>query len=428
MKTLLINGGNRLYGSVRIAGAKNAALPLMVASILTKEQLTLTNIPHVSDIATMANLLENLGVEIEIDGFDQDYGHQGRVCNFTAKNISNPIASYDLVSKMRASIVILGPLLARFKKAKVSLPGGCAIGSRPVDLHIMAMEKMGAKIELKEGYIEASAKYGLQGSEINFNKISVGATQSTMMAATLADGQTIINNAAQEPEIIDLANCLIAMGAKIEGAGTNIIKINGVKKLYGTKHKIISDRIEAGTYMVAAAITGGEIKLTEIEPWVIEGFKNELIESGLEINIIEKNVINVVKKDNIINPINITTKPFPGFPTDMQAQLMALMTLANGISKIEETIFENRFMHILELVRMGAEIKPHGNIALVNGVKNLNGAKVMATDLRASVSLVLAGLAAKGQTSITRLYHLERGYERITEKLNRLGADIKIEY
>jgi UDP-N-acetylglucosamine 1-carboxyvinyltransferase len=428
MKTLLINGGNRLYGSVRIAGAKNAALPLMVASILTKEQLTLTNIPHVSDIATMANLLENLGVEIEIDGFDQDYGHQGRVCNFTAKNISNPIASYDLVSKMRASIVILGPLLARFKKAKVSLPGGCAIGSRPVDLHIMAMEKMGAKIELKEGYIEASAKYGLQGSEINFNKISVGATQSTMMAATLADGQTIINNAAQEPEIIDLANCLIAMGAKIEGVGTNIIKINGVKKLYGTKHKIISDRIEAGTYMVAAAITGGEIKLTEIEPWVIEGFKNELIESGLEINIIEKNVINVVKKDNIINPINITTKPFPGFPTDMQAQFMALMTLANGISKIEETIFENRFMHILELVRMGAEIKPHGNIALVNGVKNLNGAKVMATDLRASVSLVLAGLAAKGQTSITRLYHLERGYERITEKLNRLGADIKIEY
>ena len=428
MKTLIINGGNKLYGSVRIAGAKNAALPLMVASILTKETLSLSNIPHVSDIATMANLLENLGVEIEIDGFDQDYGHQGRVCNFTAKNISNPIASYDLVSKMRASIVILGPLLARFKKAKVSLPGGCAIGSRPVDLHIMAMEKMGAKIELKEGYIEASAKYGLQGSEINFNKISVGATQSTMMAATLADGQTIINNAAQEPEIIDLANCLIAMGAKIEGAGTNIIKINGVKKLYGTKHKIISDRIEAGTYMVAAAITGGEIKLTEIEPWVIEGFKNELIESGLEINMVEKNVINVVKKDNIINPINITTKPFPGFPTDMQAQFMALMTLANGISKIEETIFENRFMHILELARMGAEIKPHGNIALVNGVKNLNGAKVMATDLRASVSLVLAGLAAKGQTSITRLYHLERGYERITEKLNRLGADIKIEY
>ena len=428
MKTLIINGGNRLEGSVRVAGAKNAALPLMVASILTKETLSLSNIPHVSDIATMANLLENLGVEIELDGFDEQDGHQGRVLNFTTKNILNPTAPYDLVSKMRASIVILGPLLARFKKASVSLPGGCAIGSRPVDLHIMAMEQMGAKIQLKEGYIEASAKYGLQGAIINFSKISVGATQSTMMAATLADGQTIINNAAQEPEIIDLANCLIAMGAKISGAGTNQIIIDGVKKLSGTRHKIISDRIEAGTYMVAAAITGGKIRLNEIEPWVIDGFKNELIQSGLEIKIIDSNIIEVNKKDKIIQPINITTQPFPGFPTDMQAQFMALMTLANGISKIEETIFENRFMHILELVRMGAEIKPNGNIAIVNGVKNLNGAKVMATDLRASVSLVLAGLAAKGQTSITRLYHLERGYERIAEKLIRCGADIKIEY
>lgn len=428
MKRLLIKGGNKLNGNIRVSGAKNAALPLMVASILTDERLTLTNLPHVSDISTMANLLENLGIEIGLDGFDKDFGHQGRVIYFEANNINNPTAPYDLVSKMRASIVILGPLLARFKKAKVSLPGGCAIGTRPVDLHLKAMEQLGAKIELKNGYIEANAKDGLIGNEINFKKVSVGATQSVMMAATLAKGQTIINNAACEPEISDLAQCLKSMGAKISGAGTSQITIDGVTKLHGARHKIIADRIEAGTYMVAVGIAGGKIRLENIEPWIIEGFKQELEEAGIKISAISDNIIEVEKNDNNIKPVNISTKPFPGFPTDMQAQFMALMCLANGSSRIEETIFENRFMHILELVRMGANIEPEGNIANVVGVKTLNGAEVMATDLRASVSLVLAGLVAKGQTIINRLYHLERGYERIAEKLVRCGAEIKIEY
>jgi UDP-N-acetylglucosamine 1-carboxyvinyltransferase len=428
MKKLLVRGGKKLDGSVQIAGAKNAALPLMVASILTDEKLTLTNIPHVSDISTMANLLVNLGIEVQLDGMDKDFGNQGRAVIFDAKNISNPVAPYELVRKMRASIFILGPLLARLGKAKVSLPGGCAIGTRPVDLHLKAMEKLGAKIELTGGYVDASVDGRLRGAEINFEKVSVGATENTLMAATLAEGETIINNAACEPEIIDLAKCLTAMGAKIQGAGTPQIRIQGVDKLHAARHRIIADRIEAGTYAVAAGITGGRLILQGVEMWILGGFREELEKAGLKLVQISPYEVEVTRLSDVIHPVSISTHPFPGFATDMQAQFMSLMAVADGASTIEETIFENRFMHVMELVRMGANIESHGNLAVVKGVKKLTGAEVMATDLRASVSLVLAGLVADGETVINRLYHLERGYERLAEKLIACGADIKILY
>jgi UDP-N-acetylglucosamine 1-carboxyvinyltransferase len=428
MKKLLITGGKKLQGSVQIAGAKNATLPLMVASILTEENLTLTNVPHVSDISTMANLLVNLGIEVQLDGSDTERGNQGRVMILKAATISNPVAPYDLVKKMRASIFILGPLLARLGKAKVSLPGGCAIGTRPVDLHLKAMEKLGAKIELSGGYVEAEVDGRLKGAEINFEKVSVGATENTLMAATLAEGETVINNAACEPEIIDLAKCLTAMGAKIQGAGTPQIKIQGVEKLHQARHRIVADRIEAGTYAIAAGITGGCIRLVGVEMWLFGGFKEELEKAGLVLKQVGEHEIEVSRAVKKINSVNISTHPFPGFPTDMQAQFMSLMAVAEGSSTIEETIFENRFMHVLELVRMGANIESHGNLAVVKGVAKLTGAEVMATDLRASVSLVLAGLVAEGQTTIDRLYHLERGYERLAEKLIACGADIKILY
>jgi UDP-N-acetylglucosamine 1-carboxyvinyltransferase len=428
MKKLLIKGGKKLEGEVHIAGAKNATLPLMVASILTAEKLTLTNLPHVSDIATMANLLENLGIEISFDGTDPELGNQGRVMVLNAKNISNPTAPYELVRKMRASIFILGPLLARLGKAKVSLPGGCAIGTRPVDLHLKAMERLGAKIELKGGYIEASVDGRLKGAEIHFEKVSVGATENSLMAASLAEGKTIITNAACEPEIIDLAKCLVAMGAKIKGAGTPQIEIEGVEKLHATKHRIVADRIEAGTYAVAAGITNGKIKLIGAEMWIMGGFREDLEKAGLSFKQLGPYEIEVSRQSKNIQPVSIATNPFPGFPTDMQAQFMSLMTVADGASTIEETIFENRFMHVLELARMGADIESHGNVAVVKGVKKLTGAEVMATDLRASVSLVLAGLVAEGETAVNRLYHLERGYERLAEKLMGCGADIKILY
>jgi UDP-N-acetylglucosamine 1-carboxyvinyltransferase len=428
MKKLLVRGGKKLDGSVQIAGAKNAALPLMVASILTDEKLTLTNVPHVSDISTMANLLVNLGIEVQLDGMDKDFGNQGRAVIFDAKNISNPVAPYELVRKMRASIFILGPLLARLGKAKVSLPGGCAIGTRPVDLHLKAMEKLGAKIELTGGYVDASVDGRLKGAEINFEKVSVGATENTLMAATLAEGETIINNAACEPEIIDLAKCLTAMGAKIQGAGTPQIRIQGVDKLHAARHRIIADRIEAGTYAVAAGITGGRLILQGVEMWILGGFREELEKAGLKLVQISPYEVEVTRVSDVIHPVSISTHPFPGFATDMQAQFMSLMAVADGASTIEETIFENRFMHVMELVRMGANIESHGNLAVVKGVKKLTGAEVMATDLRASVSLVLAGLVADGETVINRLYHLERGYERLAEKLIACGADIKILY
>jgi UDP-N-acetylglucosamine 1-carboxyvinyltransferase len=428
MKKLLVRGGKKLDGSVQIAGAKNAALPLMVASILTDETLTLTNVPHVSDISTMANLLVNLGIEVQLDGMDKDFGNQGRAVIFDAKNISNPVAPYELVRKMRASIFILGPLLARLGKAKVSLPGGCAIGTRPVDLHLKAMEKLGAKIELTGGYVDASVDGRLKGAEINFEKVSVGATENTLMAATLAEGETVINNAACEPEIIDLAKCLTAMGAKIQGAGTPQIKIQGVDKLHAARHRIIADRIEAGTYAVAAGITGGRLILQGVEMWILGGFREELEKAGLKLVQISPYEVEVTRVSDVIHSVSISTHPFPGFATDMQAQFMSLMAIADGASTIEETIFENRFMHVMELVRMGANIESHGNLAVVKGVKKLTGAEVMATDLRASVSLVLAGLVADGETVINRLYHLERGYERLAEKLIACGADIKILY
>lgn len=428
MKKLLIKGGKKLDGEVQIAGAKNATLPLMVASILTDEKLTLTNVPHVSDISTMANLLANLGIGVELDGMDSDLGNQGRAMILNAKEISNPIAPYELVRKMRASIFILGPLLARMGKAKVSLPGGCAIGTRPVDLHLKAMEKLGAKIELTGGYVDAHVDGRLKGAEINFEKVSVGATENTLMAATLAEGETTINNAACEPEIIDLAKCLTAMGAKIQGAGTPQIKVQGVEKLHAARHRIIADRIEAGTYAVAAGITGGRIKLLGVEMWLLGGFREELEKAGIIIKQVGEHDIEVTRTSPVIHPVSISTHPFPGFATDMQAQFMSLMAVAEGASTIEETIFENRFMHVLELVRMGANIESHGNISVVKGVKKLMGAEVMATDLRASVSLVLAGLVAEGETTINRLYHLERGYERLAEKLIACGADIKILY
>ena len=428
MKKLVITGGNKLNGDIKISGAKNASLPLMLASILTEEKLTLSNVPHVSDISTMANLLVDLGVEVGFDGNDKNQGNEGRAMYFRAKEITNPIASYDLVCKMRASIFILGPLLARIGRAKVSLPGGCAIGTRPVDLHLKAMEKLGAKIDLVDGYVEASVNKRLRGDHIHFEKVSVGATENALMASTLAKGETLITNAACEPEIIDLAKCLRAMGAKIEGEGTSQIKIQGVDQLYGTNHQIIADRIEAGTYAVAAGITGGKIRLHNIENWVMTGFKEDLEKAGLQFKQISDKIVEVSRVNDFIESVSIATHPFPGFATDMQAQFMALMSVANGVSTIEENIFENRFMHILELSRMGANIEYHGKVAVVKGVKNLQGAEVMATDLRASVSLVLAGLVAKGKTTINRLYHLERGYERLAEKLINCGAQIEAIY
>lgn len=428
MKKLVIKGGKKLVGNVSIAGAKNAALPIMVASILTEEKLTLSNVPHVADISTMANLLSNLGITIHLDGSTKNDGHQGRVMILDAAEISNPVAPYDLVCKMRASILILGPLLARFGKAKVSLPGGCSIGTRPVDLHLKAMEKLGAKIELVNGYVEAIVEGRLKGAEVNFEKVSVGATQSTLMAACLAQGQTTINNAACEPEIIDLAKCLTAMGAIIEGAGTSRIIIQGVEKLHAANHKIIADRIEAGTYAIAAGITAGCLKLSGVELSLFGGFKEELEKAGLELKQVSDNEIEVKRSSDVINSVSISTHPFPGFPTDMQAQFMSLMTIADGVATIEENIFENRFMHVLELVRMGANIESHSNIAIVKGVKKLTGAEVMATDLRASVAMVLCALIAEGETTINRLYHLERGYERLAEKLVNCGAEIKILY
>jgi UDP-N-acetylglucosamine 1-carboxyvinyltransferase len=428
MKKLLIKGGNKITGTLQIAGAKNATLPIMVSSILTEEKLTLTNVPHVADIATMANLLINLGVDFNIDGLDKDEGNIGRVVVLSAANINNPVAPYDLVRRMRASILILGPLLARFGRAKVSLPGGCAIGTRPVDLHLKALEKMGAKIELVNGYVEAVVDGKLKGAEIDFEKVSVGATENILMAATLAEGKTIINNAAREPEITDLAKCLNAMGAKIEGAGTLKITVTGVDKLHGARHHIVADRIEAGTYAIAAGITNGHINLKGVNIELFTGLKSELEKAGVLIKSISDNEVEVKRYKDEIQAVDISTQPYPGFPTDMQAQFMSLMAISNGTATIKENIFENRFMHILELVRMGAKIESHGNVATVKGTKELFGAEVMATDLRASVSLVLAGLIASGETVINRLYHLERGYERLAEKLISCGADIKILY
>lgn len=422
MDKIIIRGGKRLAGTIPIAGAKNAALPLMAASLLTPETLTLTNVPHLADITGMANLLGSLNVDIHIPSID-GVEPSTRALTMTAKDNINTRADYELVRKMRASILVLGPLLARFGHGEVSLPGGCAIGARPVDLHLKGLEKLGATIDLKDGYIHATAPHGLIGAEFFFPVISVTGTENLMMAATLATGTTTLINAAQEPEVSDLANCLVKMGAKIEGIGTSILRITGVSQLGSAVHWILPDRIETGTYAIAAAMTHGRLDLIGTSISLVSTLMANLKEAGVEVQELP-NGIRLEKDDKPLKPVDIITEPYPGFATDLQAQFMAMMCLTSGTASITENIWENRFMHVAELTRLGADIQIHGATAIVKGISQLRGAPVMATDLRASVALVLAGLAAEGETSISRVYHLDRGYERLEEKLKACGADI----
>jgi UDP-N-acetylglucosamine 1-carboxyvinyltransferase len=424
MDKIRIRGGKPLKGAIQIGGAKNAALPLMTASLLTDETLTLVNIPHLADIATLANLLGTLGVEIALDGHAPNGGHAGRALALTARKLTSTTAAYDLVRKMRASILVLGPLVAREGRARVSLPGGCAIGARPVDLHLKGLEQLGAKIELKEGYVEAAAPGGLNGARIVFPFVSVGATENLMMAATLARGQTVLVNAAREPEVADLAHCLVAMGASISGIGTDTLTIDGGAKLHGARHTILPDRIELGTYAMAAAITGGDVELIGGRLDLIQAAADVMAGAGVAFAPTERG-LRVHRMSAALTGVDVMTEPYPGFPTDLQAQMMALLSSAEGASMVTETIFENRFMHVPELRRMGANINLHGGSAMVRGVPFLTGAPVMATDLRASVSLVIAGLAARGETTVARVYHLDRGYERLEEKLSACGAEIE---
>ncbi|HIN93262.1 MAG TPA: UDP-N-acetylglucosamine 1-carboxyvinyltransferase [Alphaproteobacteria bacterium] len=429
MDRLRIQGGRPLNGVIQIGGAKNAALPLMAASLLTDNTLALGNLPHVADIATMIELLVELGVEVSMNGQSTDMsranrGSEGRLLLLSARNLVSGTAPYDLVRKMRASVLVLGPLLARAGRARVSMPGGCAIGPRPVDLHVAGLRRLGAEISLRDGYIEARAPGGLTGAAIMLPKVSVGATENLMMAACLARGETTITNAACEPEVLDLAHCLIKMGARIEGAGTDSVWVSGVDRLGGAKHKVLPDRIETATYAIAAAITGGTLDLIGTRLDLIRAVADKFRAVGIELTIRE-NGVRVQHVGNRLEAVNIQTRPYPGFPTDMQAQMMALMTVTEGVSIITENIFENRFMHVTELARMGADISVKGNSATVRGVSRLRGAPVMATDLRASVSLLLAGLAAEGETVVNRLYHLDRGYERVEEKLAACGAVVE---
>jgi UDP-N-acetylglucosamine 1-carboxyvinyltransferase len=423
MDKIRIRGGAPLQGVIPIGGAKNAALPLMVASLLTDEKLVLRNLPRLADIDTLAHLLVQHGVSITMLGAENP-DEIGHVLQLDARRIASTTAPYDLVRKMRASVLVLGPLVARAGVARVSLPGGCAIGTRPVDLHIKGLERLGATVELRQGYIEARAEKGLTGAEIVFPTVSVGATENILMAASLAKGETLMVNAAREPEIADLARCLNAMGADIAGAGTDRIRIRGVAKLHGADHSVIPDRIEIGTYMMAAAITGGSVELKGARHDLVAAVARVLEGAGVEVTE-TKDGLRVARGNRRINGVDVMTEPFPGFPTDLQAQMMALMSTADGAAMITETIFENRFMHVPELCRMGANINVHGASAMVRGVTHLTGAPVMATDLRASVSLVLAGLAAEGETIVNRIYHLDRGYERLEEKLAACGAAIE---
>lgn len=417
MDSILVTGGTAMHGEIPIAGAKNACLTLMPATLLSEEPITLTNAPRLSDIKTMGALLESLGTEVTSM---QD----GKVLTMSSHNLTNLTASYDIVRKMRASILVLGPLLARAGQAVASLPGGCAIGARPVDLHLKAMEALGAQIELRDGYVHAKAPQGLKGATIEFPFVSVGATENALLAATLARGTTILKQAAREPEIVDLAECLIAMGAQIDGHGTSTITIQGVERLHGATHPVVTDRIELGTYMLAPAITGGEVECLGGKIELLEAFCEKLDAAGLSVEQTQRG-LKVKRANGDIKAINVTTEPFPGFPTDLQAQMMALLCTAKGTSVLEEKIFENRFMHAPELARMGAQIDVNGGMATVTGVERLKGAPVMATDLRASVSLILAGLAAEGETLVNRVYHLDRGYERVEEKLGNCGAKIE---
>ena len=414
MEKLLIKGGSPLKGEIRCSGAKNAALPMIAATILSDEDIILKNLPYLQDITTMFELLGSMGADILLNE-NMDF-------TIATNNLKEKEARYELVKTMRASILVLGPLVAKYGEAKIALPGGCAIGSRPVNYHLDALEQLGATITLKNGYIEASAKK-LIGSKIKFDGITVTGTENIMMAACLAEGTTTLSNVAKEPEIIDLAEFLNKMGAKISGAGSDEITIEGVKRLYGTDHSIPADRIEAGTYLVAAAITKGEIKINGINPNRLIKVLDKLSETGAKVKTSEDSISLTMNKDKP-KPVDITTAPFPEFPTDMQAQFSVINALANGVSNIYETVFENRFMHVQELNRMGCNIQINGNQAIIEGVDSLYGAEVMATDLRASASLILAGLCAKGETKVDRIYHIDRGYERIEEKLNYLGANI----
>ena len=421
MDRIRIRGGHPLKGEIPISGAKNAALKLMAASLLTAEPLNLANVPRLADVRAMAELLMSFGVSIQVN-MSPGLG-EGDLMKLQARQITSVFASYDMVRKMRASFQVLAPLLARQGEAKVSLPGGCAIGARPVELHLAALQAMGAKIDLAEGYVSATAPGGLKGAEIVFPFVSVGATETAMMAAVLSKGTTKIVNAAREPEISDLGNCLVAMGAKITGLGSSEITIEGVASLHGADYRVMPDRIEAGTYAIAAAIAGGEVELVGAAPETIASLSSLLVKSGAEISATPLG-LKVRMKGGRPHANDVTTAPYPGFPTDLQAQIMALMVVADGTSVIREKIFENRFMHVPELARMGAQIRIDGDTATVRGVEKLKGAPVMATDLRASVSLVLAGLAAEGETLVSRVYHLDRGFDRLEEKLSKVGADI----
>jgi UDP-N-acetylglucosamine 1-carboxyvinyltransferase len=425
MDRIRINGGQRLNGSIPISGAKNATLPLMIASLLTDQTLILDNVPRLADVGLLQRILGNHGVDVMVGGKRSgETQYDGQTLHISAANIVDTTAPYELVSRMRASFWVIAPLVARMGEAKVSMPGGCAIGTRPVDLLIMALDNLGAEIEIDRGYVIARARNGLKGGNIRFPKVTVGGTHTALMAASLARGGSVIENAAREPEIIDVADCLNKMGARISGAGTSRIVVEGVPKLNGARHRVLPDRIETGTYAMAVAMTGGEVLLENARPELLQAAFDVLGQAGVEVTATNAGV-RVARNGAGIAPVEVTTSPFPGFPTDLQAQLMALMTRAQGTSRITETIFENRFMHVQELVRLGAHIHLDGECAIIEGVEMLKGAPVMATDLRASVSLVIAALAAEGETVVNRVYHLDRGFERLEDKLAACGAAIE---
>ncbi|HOY01641.1 UDP-N-acetylglucosamine 1-carboxyvinyltransferase [Zoogloea sp.] len=413
MDKLLIEGGARLSGEIAISGAKNAALPILCAALLTTEPVTFTNVPRLNDIATLLRLLEQMGVKVS---------READVVTLDASGVDNPVASYEMVKTMRASILVLGPLVARFGEARVSLPGGCAIGARPVDQHIKGLQAMGADVKVEHGYVHAKVPK-LKGARIFTDMVTVTGTENLMMAACLADGETVIENAAREPEVVDLANCLVAMGARISGAGGDVIRIQGVAALHSATHRVMPDRIETGTYLCAAAVTGGDVRLTGTSASYLDAVIDKLMDAGCEI-VAERDAVRL-KAPARLNAVSLRTAPYPAFPTDMQAQFMAINAVAEGTAVIRETIFENRFMHAVELQRLGADIKIDGNTAFVKGVARLQGATVMATDLRASASLIIAGLVAEGETTIERIYHLDRGYEKLESKLAALGAKVR---
>jgi UDP-N-acetylglucosamine 1-carboxyvinyltransferase len=424
MDRISIVGGRPLHGTIPISGAKNATLPLMIASLLTSDTLILDNVPRLADVSLLQRILNNHGVDVMVGGKRPgDTAYQGQTLHISAENIVDTTAPYELVSKMRASFWVIAPLVARLGEAKVSLPGGCAIGTRPVDLLIQALQDLGAEVEVDAGYVIARAKNGLRGGEVVFPKVTVGGTHTAVMAASLAHGTSVIENAAREPEIVDVADCLNKMGARISGAGTSRIIVDGVPRLSGARHSVLPDRIEAGTYAMAVAMTGGDVMLEGARPELLQAALDVLTQAGAEIAATNTG-IRVARNGAGIAPVDVTTAPFPDFPTDLQAQFMALMTRAKGTSRITETIFENRFMHVQELVRLGAHIHLDGETATIEGRSRLKGAPVMATDLRASVSLVIAALAAEGETMVNRVYHLDRGFERLEDKLSACGAQI----